>query len=79
MFERFTEEARDLVVRAVEHAIRLGHRYVGPEHILLAAVSTGQPPAKANKRAAVPGGQGRQVAEHVVRVDDVAVLLVDVE
>ena len=43
MFERFTEEARDLVVRAVEHAIRLGHRYVGPEHILLAAVSTGQP------------------------------------
>jgi len=43
MFERFTEEARDLVVRAVEHAIRLGHRSVGPEHILLAAVSTGQP------------------------------------
>ena len=43
MFERFSEEARDLVVRAVEHAIRLGHRYVGPEHILLAAVSTGQP------------------------------------
>ena len=43
MFERFSEEARDLVVRAVEHAIRLGHRYVGPEHILIAAVSTGQP------------------------------------
>jgi hypothetical protein len=43
MFERFNEEARDLVVRAVEHAIRLGHRYVGGEHILLAAVSTGQP------------------------------------
>jgi hypothetical protein len=43
MFERFTQEARDLVVRAVEHAIRLGHRYVGPEHLLLAAASTGQP------------------------------------
>jgi hypothetical protein len=43
MYERFTEEARALVVRAVEHAIRLGHRSVGPEHILLAAVSTGQP------------------------------------
>ncbi|HMH36990.1 MAG TPA: Clp protease N-terminal domain-containing protein, partial [Streptosporangiaceae bacterium] len=43
MFERFTEEARTLVARAVEHARRLGHRYVGPEHILIAAVSTGQP------------------------------------
>ena len=43
MFERFTEEARALVPLAVEHAIRLGHRYVGGEHILLAAVTVGQP------------------------------------
>ena len=43
MFERFTQEARTLVVLASEHARRLGHRYVGGEHILLAAVSTGQP------------------------------------
>jgi ATP-dependent Clp protease ATP-binding subunit ClpA len=43
MFERFTDEARALVALAVEHAIRLGHRYVGGEHILLAAVTVGQP------------------------------------
>ena len=43
MFERFTQEARTLVALASEHARRLGHRYVGGEHILLAAVSAGQP------------------------------------
>jgi len=43
MFERFDDDARTVVARAVEHALRLGHRYVGGEHILLAAVSTGQP------------------------------------
>jgi len=43
MFERFTEEARAFVAQAVEHALRLGHRYVGGEHILLAAVTVGQP------------------------------------
>jgi hypothetical protein len=43
MFERFTPDARALVAQAPEHARRLGHRYVGGEHILLAAVSAGQP------------------------------------
>jgi ATP-dependent Clp protease ATP-binding subunit ClpA len=43
MFERFTVEARTVVVHAQEHARRLGHRYVGCEHLLLAAASTDQP------------------------------------
>jgi len=43
MFERFTEEARFVVTLASEHARRLGHRYVGGEHLLLAAVTAGQP------------------------------------
>jgi hypothetical protein len=43
MFERFTDEARALVALASEHARRLGHRYTGGEHILLAAVTAGQP------------------------------------
>jgi len=43
MFERFTDEARTIVRLASEHARRLGHRYVGGEHILLAAVTAGQP------------------------------------
>jgi ATP-dependent Clp protease ATP-binding subunit ClpA len=43
MFERFDDDARTVAVRAVEHAIRLGHRHVGGEHILLAVVSAGHP------------------------------------
>jgi hypothetical protein len=43
MFERFTPDARAVVGQAVQHARRLGHRYVGGEHILLAAVSASQP------------------------------------
>ena len=43
MFERFTQDARTLVVQASQHARRLGHRYIGGEHILLAAVCASQP------------------------------------
>ena len=43
MFERFTVDARTVVVHAQEHARRLGHRYVGCEHFLLAVVSAGEP------------------------------------
>jgi hypothetical protein len=64
MFERFTQEARTLVVLASEHARRLGHRYVGGEHILLAAVSTGQP-ASAVLRA--HGVMPELVEEEIVR------------
>ena len=35
MFERFTEEARQVIVRAQEEARTLGHSYIGTEHILL--------------------------------------------
>jgi ATP-dependent Clp protease ATP-binding subunit ClpA len=47
MFERFTGDARAAVVQAQEHARRLGHRYIGCEHLLLAAASTGEPVATA--------------------------------
>jgi ATP-dependent Clp protease ATP-binding subunit ClpA len=43
MFERFTGDARIAVAGAQEHARRLGHRYIGCEHLLLAAVSTSGP------------------------------------
>jgi len=36
MFERFTDRARLVVVRAQEEARTLDHTYVGPEHLLLA-------------------------------------------
>jgi Clp amino terminal domain, pathogenicity island component len=47
MFERFTGDARAAVAGAQEHARRLGHRYIGCEHLLLAAVATGGPAAAA--------------------------------
>jgi ATP-dependent Clp protease ATP-binding subunit ClpA len=43
MFERFTKDSRGIVVRAQEHARQLGHRYVGTEHLLLAAAGTPAP------------------------------------
>jgi ATP-dependent Clp protease ATP-binding subunit ClpC len=35
MFERFTEQAKDVMALANEEAIRRNHEYVGSEHILL--------------------------------------------
>ena len=43
MFERFTDGARQVVVRAQEDARRLGHNYIGCEHLLLAAAEAGEP------------------------------------
>jgi ATP-dependent Clp protease ATP-binding subunit ClpA len=43
MFERFTDGARQVVVRAQEEARRLGHNYIGCEHLLLAATAAGEP------------------------------------
>jgi Clp amino terminal domain, pathogenicity island component len=43
MFERFSPDARAAVVHAQEHTRRLGHRYLGCEHLLLAVVSADQP------------------------------------
>jgi hypothetical protein len=40
MFERFTDSARAVVVGGQEDARRLGHGYIGCEHLLLAAAST---------------------------------------
>jgi len=40
MFERFTGEARAVVVGAQLHAGRLGHGYLGCEHLFLALSST---------------------------------------
>jgi hypothetical protein len=65
MMERFTDDARLIVRHAVEHARRLGHRYVGPEHLLLAAASTA-PPAGEIMRAA--GVTAELVEEEMVRI-----------
>lgn len=53
MFERFTGGARNTVVQAQEHARRLGHRYIGCEHLLLAAAATGEPASAALREQGV--------------------------
>ncbi len=43
MFERFTDTARYVVVQAQKDARRLGHNYIGCEHLLLAAAAAAEP------------------------------------
>jgi ATP-dependent Clp protease ATP-binding subunit ClpA len=45
MFERFTDGARHVVVQAQKEARRLGHTYIGCEHLLLAAAGADEPAA----------------------------------
>jgi ATP-dependent Clp protease ATP-binding subunit ClpA len=40
MFERFTDPAREVVVEAQAQARRLGHNYIGCEHLLLAVAAS---------------------------------------
>ena len=41
MFERFTDQARRIVVQAQEEARMLNHDYIGTEHILLGLLREG--------------------------------------
>jgi ATP-dependent Clp protease ATP-binding subunit ClpA len=43
MFERFTDSARFVVVQAQANARRLGHNYIGPEHLLMSAAMADDP------------------------------------
>ena len=41
MFDRFTERARKVIALAREEAGRLGHDYIGTEHLLLGLIREG--------------------------------------
>jgi ATP-dependent Clp protease ATP-binding subunit ClpA len=65
MADYMTRDARAVAICAYEHAIRLGHRYLGGEHFLLALVSADQP------AGAVLRGRGvtpERVGEQIVRL-----------
>jgi Clp amino terminal domain, pathogenicity island component len=64
MYERFTPDARSVVAGATEHARRLGHRYVGGEHLLLAVVATGQ---QAGAVLSAHGVTPERVEEEIIR------------
>ena len=56
MTRTFTEDANAIVVQAYEHAIRLGHPYLGGEHLLLALANASQPAcAVAREHGVTPG------------------------
>jgi len=66
MFERFSGEARSAVAQAQEHARRLGHRYIGCEHLLLAAASTAEPASAALREHGVtPAGVETEIVRMV--------------
>jgi ATP-dependent Clp protease ATP-binding subunit ClpA len=64
MSERFSRDARTVVVLAQQHARRLGHRYIGCEHLLLAIVATDQQAAAVLREHGVTP---ERVEEEIVR------------
>jgi hypothetical protein len=66
MFERFTDKARRVVVLAQEEARRLGHSYIGTEHILLGLL---REDAGSAARALDALGVGLQRARDQVEAD----------
>jgi ATP-dependent Clp protease ATP-binding subunit ClpA len=64
MFERFTADARTVVIHAQQHARRLGHRYIGCEHFLLALAATETPAGSVLREHGVTP---ERIEEEVVR------------
>jgi ATP-dependent Clp protease ATP-binding subunit ClpC len=52
VFGRFTEPAHQILDLAREEAERAGHRYLGPEHVLLGVLAEGHSRAAGVLRAA---------------------------
>jgi Clp amino terminal domain, pathogenicity island component/UvrB/uvrC motif len=67
MFERFTDQARRIVVLAQEEARMLNHDYIGSEHIMLALIHEGTGvAAQALKSLGVTEEATRQQVEQIV-------------
>ena len=67
MFERFTDQARRIVVLAQEEARMLSHSYIGTEHVLLALIHEGTgKAATALESLGIAEEAARQQAEEIV-------------
>jgi ATP-dependent Clp protease ATP-binding subunit ClpC len=67
VFERFSERARQVVVFSQDEARRLGHNYIGSEHLLLGLLREDEGlAAGALQSAGVTLGRARACAERVV-------------
>jgi DNA-binding transcriptional regulator YhcF (GntR family) len=62
----FTDDVRRILARAVQEANELRHEYVGPEHMLLALVSSGHPIA--TRMLAAAGAQPAAVGDRLLKV-----------
>src|SRR5260370_18701446 len=68
MFERFTDQARRVVVLAQEESRILNHNYIGTEHLLLGMLHEGEGGAATALEAMGIGlAAGRQQVEEIVR------------
>ena len=66
MFERFTEEARQVVVLAQEEARGLGHNYIGTEHILLGLLA--QPETIAGRELIAAGVTRDEARTRIIEI-----------
>ena len=67
MFERFTDQARRIVVLAQEEARMLNHNYIGTEHILLALIHEGTgTAASALESLGITEEAARQQVEQII-------------
>jgi ATP-dependent Clp protease ATP-binding subunit ClpA len=67
MFERFTDQARRIVVLAQEEARMLNHNYIGTEHILLALIHENRGvAARALESVGVTEEAARQQVEQII-------------
>lgn len=70
-FEKFTERARTVLALAQEEAQRLGHPYIGTEHLLLGLVREGDGVAgKVLQSLDVDLARVRDSVEHIIRRSD---------
>ncbi len=66
MFERFTEQARQVIVRAQEESRGLKHEYIGDEHLLLGLVR--EPASHAGRVLATLEISAKSVRGEIVRL-----------
>ena len=66
MFERFTEGAREAVVLAQDEARRLGHNYIGTEHLLLGMLRQESVASRALRNLDVTYDDARQAVSSII-------------
>ncbi|WP_460349724.1 Clp protease N-terminal domain-containing protein [Actinoallomurus acanthiterrae] len=66
MFERFTDEARLVVRLSQDEARRLGHAFIGTEHLLLAILGVGHGPAA--EALIAQGVTGPDLSRRIIRL-----------